>query len=181
MQIVRNGKTLELVQGDITEQACGAIVNAANAQLTRGTGVNGAIQSRGGPAIFHETSTRYPAGCPTGSAVITGSGDLPAKYVIHAVGPVWEGGDAGEPELLAGAYRKSLELANDYARQTIALPALSTGVFGYPLPAASQVAIRTVLEHLDSHRYPQLARFVLFDDEAFAAFTEALRAHGEVA
>src|SRR3954447_16213903 len=106
--------TIELVQGDITLQEVDAIVNAANSQLAGGGGVDGAIHRRGGPAIMQETEARYPDGCPTGSAAISTGGDLPVKYVIHAVGPVWSEGSRGEAELLAGAYRRSLELAVEH-------------------------------------------------------------------
>src|SRR5215471_18673346 len=106
-----HGRTLELVQGDITDQEVDALVNAANAHLAGGGGVDGAIHRRGGPTIMAETDARYPDGCPTGSAVISSAGDLPCRYVIHAVGPVWNGGNRGEADLLAGAYRRSLELA----------------------------------------------------------------------
>ena len=111
MHVEIHGQTLELHQGDITQQAVDAIVNAANSRLAGGGGVDGAIHRRGGPEIMRDTDRRYPDGCPTGSAVISTAGQLPAKYVIHAVGPVWSGGGRGEAELLAGAYRRSLELA----------------------------------------------------------------------
>src|SRR5207302_7610166 len=105
---------IELVQGDITLQEVDAIVNAANSRLAGGGGVDGAIHRRGGPAIMRETQQRYPDGCPTGSAVISSGGDLPVKHVIHAVGPIWSGGNRGEAELLAAAYRRSLELAVEH-------------------------------------------------------------------
>ncbi len=143
--------SLELVEGDITAQAVDAIVNAANAQLAGGGGVDGAIHRRGGSAIMQETARRYPRGCPTGSAVISGAGLLAAKYVIHAVGPVWRGGDAGESDLLAGAYRRALELAREHDCRSIALPALSTGAYGYPLDQASRVALTTTIEFLRAH------------------------------
>lgn len=168
--------TLELVQGDITDQQVGAIVNAANAQLSGGTGVNGAIQKRGGPAIITETAERYPNGCPTGSAVITAGGDLPTNYVIHAVGPRYQDGQSDEAKHLAGAYRASLELATKYARESVALPALSTGVYGYPLAEAAKIAVTTVHAYLSQNDTPQLVRFVLFDEAAMTAFQQALQA-----
>jgi O-acetyl-ADP-ribose deacetylase (regulator of RNase III) len=168
------GQTLELVLGDITDQHVDAVVNAANAQLAGGGGVDGAIHRRGGPAIMAETNQRYPDGCPTGSAVITGGGDMPVKYVIHAVGPVWSGGEAGEAELLAGAYRCSLELAVQHDCHSVALPALSTGVYGYPLNLASGVALRTTIDFLREHGRPSLVRFVLFGDRAYDAFQTSL-------
>src|SRR3954471_3128665 len=138
-----NGRVLELVLGDITQQAVDAIVNAANSRLSGGGGVDGAIHRAGGPSIMDETSHRYPDGCPTGSAVITSAGDLPAKYVIHAVGPVWNGGGRGEDLQLASAYRTSLTLANKHACQSVASPALSTGAYRYPLAEAATVAVTT--------------------------------------
>src|SRR5256885_5224217 len=125
--VVMNGRTLELALGDITEQEVDAIVNAANSRLAGGGGVDGAIHRAGGPAIMEETRRRYPDGCPTGSAVITSAGNLQAKYVIHAVGPVWSGGNRGEDLSLASAYRTSLDLAAAHQCGSIALPALSTG------------------------------------------------------
>ena len=169
-----NGCTIELAQGDITDQAVDAIVNAANSELAGGGGVDGAIHRRGGPAIMQETDRLYPRGCPTGSAVISGAGQLAAKYVIHAVGPVWRGGNAGESELLASAYRRCLELAVEHECHSIALPALSTGVYGYPLDLASRVALATVGEFLTQHAAPELVRFVLFSAGPFGAFAAAL-------
>ena len=127
MHVQIDGQTLELRQGDITLQQVDAIVNAANSRLAGGGGVDGAIHRRGGPEIMRDTDARYPDGCPTGSAVISTAGKLAAKYVIHAVGPVWSGGQRGEADLLAGAYRRSLELAVEHGCHSIALPALSTG------------------------------------------------------
>ena len=127
------GKTVELVQGDITQQQVDAIVNAANSRLMGGGGVDGAIHRRGGPSIMDETERRYPKGCPTGSAVISGAGQLPARYVIHAVGPIWHGGNSGEELLLAGAISRALELAAEHDCDSIAIPAISTGAYGFPL------------------------------------------------
>lgn len=170
MQVIIAGKSLELQQGDITRQEVDAIVNAANSQLSDGSGVNGAIQRRGGESIMAETRRDYPDGCPTGSAVITAAGKLSARFVIHAVGPVWQGGECGEADLLSSAYRRSLELASEHHCQSIALPALSTGVYGYPLDEASRVALVTAMAHLETHDLPSVVRFVLFDDVAFEAF-----------
>jgi len=169
-----NGNRLELVQGDIVAQDVDTVVNAANSQLSGGTGVNGAIQRHGGPAVLYETSQRYPQGCATGSAVITAAGDLRASYIIHAVGPVWRGGRTQEDRFLAAAYRRSLELANAYHRRRVAMPALSTGVYGYPLDLAATVAVSTVMDYLLKHRAPGLVRFVLFDEQAFDEFATAL-------
>jgi O-acetyl-ADP-ribose deacetylase (regulator of RNase III) len=174
MQVNIHGQILELAQGDITLQQVDAIVNAANSHLAGGGGVDGAIHRRGGPAIMAETDVRYPQGCPTGSAVISTGGDLPCRYVIHAVGPVWHGGNRGEAELLAGAYRRSLELALEHDCREIALPALSTGVYGYPFDLASRVAIGTAKDFLEEHGRPELVRFVLFGEAAFKEFAKAL-------
>lgn len=127
MHITINGRRLELVQGDVVAQQVDAIVNAANSRLAGGGGVDGAIHRAGGPIIMDETRRRYPAGCPTGSAVISSAGNLPSKYVIHAVGPVWNGGRHGEEQLLASAYLAALELAVEHACRSAALSALSTG------------------------------------------------------
>ena len=174
MRVRIEGQTLELHQGDITLEQVDAIVNAANSRLAGGGGVDGAIHRRGGRAIMSETDTRYPDGCPTGSAVISGAGLLAAKYVVHAVGPVWSGGHRGEAELLAGAYRRSLELAVEHGCQSIALPALSTGAYRYPMDLAARVAISTAIEFLRLHGKPELVRFVLFDAGAYGAFAAAL-------
>jgi len=174
MKVQVGGQTLELCQDDITRQEVDAVVNAANSRLAGGGGVDGAIHRRGGPSIMHETSERYPDGCPTGSAVITGGGNLPAANVIHAVGPVWSGGNRGEAERLAGAYRRSLELAVEHGCRSVAFPALSTGAYRYPLDQAAQVALTTAIDFLKAHGRPELVRFVLFDAGAYGAFAAAL-------
>jgi O-acetyl-ADP-ribose deacetylase len=176
MQIAVGEARIELCQGDITLQQVDALVNAANSRLAGGGGVDGAIHRRGGPAIMQETDARYPEGCPTGSAVISTAGNLPAKYVIHAVGPVWGGGQRGEAGQLAGAYRRSLELAVEHDCQSIALPALSTGAYRYPLEQAARVALSTAIEFLQAHGRPKFVRFVLFDAMAYGAFAVALEA-----
>ena len=122
MRVQINDQAIELHQGDITLQEVDAIVNAANSRLAGGGGVDGAIHRKGGPTIMAETRVKYPRGCPTGSAVISGAGNLKASFVIHAVGPVWGGGNRGEAEQLAGAYRRCLELAVQYECQSIAFP-----------------------------------------------------------
>src|SRR4051812_11554746 len=179
-----NGRTLELVLGDITQQDVDAIVNAANSRLAGGGGVDGATHRAAGPAVMEETRRRYPDGCPTGSAVISGAGKLTAKYVIHAVGPVWSGGTRGEETLLSMAYRTALELAADQACRSIALPALSTGAYRYPMDEAARVAVTTAtqfLRELDDANLLGLIRFVLFSDNALHAFAEALRQIRETA
>ncbi|MBM4090693.1 MAG: macro domain-containing protein, partial [Planctomycetes bacterium] len=148
METSINGTTLELVAGDITTQSADAIVNAANQRLAGGGGVDGAIHAAGGPEIMAETRQRYPRGCPTGSAVISGAGRLTAKYVIHAVGPVWRGGSRDESQLLASAYRCCLELAVAHDCRSIAFPALSTGAYRYPMREAADVALNAVAEFL---------------------------------
>ncbi len=167
---------IELVEGDITEQRVDAIVNAANSRLAGGGGVDGAIHRRGGSEIMAETAARYPDGCPTGSAVISGAGRLPAKYVIHAVGPVYRDGSHREAELLAAAYRRALELAVEHQCRSVALPALSAGAYGYPMEEASRVALRTAIDFLRECGEPEVVRFVLFGRAAFDAFVRSLQA-----
>jgi O-acetyl-ADP-ribose deacetylase len=167
---------LELVQGDITEQPVDAIVNAANAALAGGGGVDGALHRAAGPALMQETAARYPEGCPTGSAVATAAGNLPAQFVFHAVGPVWRGGRRGEPELLAGCHVRCLELAIEHDCQSIAFPALSTGAYGYPLDLAAECALNAVRDFLAEHQRPALVRFVLFDQGAYGNFARVLEA-----
>ncbi len=161
---------LSIVEGDITEQSVDAVVNAANRHLAGGGGVDGAIHRAGGPAIMEETRRRYPKGCPTGQAVISGGGNLPARYVIHAVGPIWAGGVKGERELLAGAYRRSLELAVEHECQSVAFPALSAGAYGYPAEQAAEVAIGEIADFLRTHGKPQEVRLVLFGQPMWSVF-----------
>jgi len=174
MQLTINSGVIDLQQGDITEQVVDAIVNAANSRLAGGGGVDGAIHRRGGSAIMAETDARYPEGCPTGGAVISTAGNLQAKYVIHAVGPVWSGGNRGEADLLRSAYRESLRHAREHNCSSIALPALSTGAYRYPLDEASRVALEVALDHLEQHALPELIRYVLFSREAYNAFAASL-------
>ena len=174
MRILIGPCAVELQQGDITAQTVDAIVNAANSQLAGGGGVDGAIHRRGGPAIMAETRRLYPQGCATGSAVISTGGDLPARHVIHAVGPVWRGGNAGEGELLAGAVRRSLQLAVEHGCRSVALPAISTGVYGYPVDLASRVSLSTIRDFLIEAKAPELVRMVLFSAGALGAFAAAL-------
>ncbi|MGQ9604679.1 MAG: O-acetyl-ADP-ribose deacetylase [Thermogutta sp.] len=178
MKLTIGDCVVELVQGDITEQTMDAVVNAANRQLAGGGGVDGAIHRRGGPQIMEETRRLYPDGCPTGSAVISSAGNLPARYVIHAVGPIYRDGQSREAELLASAYRRSLELALEHGCQSVAFPALSAGAYGYPLPQAAAIAVEAVGEFLRTHGGPKLVRFVLFGEAAYRAFETALTAYG---
>jgi O-acetyl-ADP-ribose deacetylase len=159
---------LEIVRGDLTTQAVDAIVNAANTTLLGGGGVDGAIHRVGGPAIIAEC--RLLGGCQTGDAKATTAGELPARYVIHTVGPVWRGGDAGEPGLLASCHRRSLDVARELGARTVAFPAISCGIYGYPAELAAVVAIDTVRAH--AHDL-DLVRFVLFGDDTYDAFAAA--------
>lgn len=165
-------KIIQLVQGDITQQEVDAIVNAANAHLAGGGGVDGAIHRAGGPEIMKELKERY-SGCPTGSAVITGAGNLKAKYVIHAVGPRWGGGDKGEPEHLASTYRTSLQLAHEHGCKTVAFPSISTGIYGYPVEQAAPLALKTLSDFLQGHPDFETLCFVLFDAHTFQAYQGA--------
>lgn len=165
---------LELVQGDITLQKVDAVVNAANRHLAGGGGVDGAIHRAGGPAIMQDTASRYPEGCPTGSAVASVAGDLSARYVFHAVGPVWRGGRQNEPVELAAAYRACLKLAVELKCDSIAFPAISTGAYGYPLDLAANNSLKTTIDFLKWHKTPALVRFVLFDAGIYGAHARAV-------
>lgn len=171
-----NQASLALVQGDITRERVDAIANAANKRLIGGGGVDGAIHRAGGPAIAVECSAirAKQGGCPTGRAVITTGGNLPAKHVIHTVGPVWRGGTAGEPEQLASCYRESLGLALEHRIKTIAFPSISTGVYGYPVSLAATIALNAVKQFLVEHDGLAEVRFVLFDDATYDAYENTL-------
>ena len=153
---------IELLRGDITSQMVDAIVNAANTTLLGGGGVDGAIHRAGGPAILAEC--RQLGGCATGDAKLTTGGRLPARHVIHTVGPVYRDGRHGEPELLASAYRRSLEVASQHGLRSVAFPSISTGAYRYPIAAAAGIAIGTVRAYLLDHPDIELVRFVLFSD-----------------
>lgn len=163
---------IALTQGDITVQHVDAIVNAANSSLLGGGGVDGAIHRGGGPAILEEC--RLLGGCETGEAKATTAGDLPARYVIHTVGPVWQGGGEGEDELLASCHRRSLEVAAELGCRTVAFPAISTGVYRFPVERAAAIALSTTREELDTRLQIEQVRFVLFSDEHLHAFERAL-------
>ncbi|MBI4178485.1 O-acetyl-ADP-ribose deacetylase [bacterium] len=168
---------LELVVGDITREGSDAIVNAANTGLRGGGGVDGAIHSAGGPKILAECAEKYPRGIRTGEAVITGGGDLTARFVIHAVGPVWRGGKSGEAEKLRSAYESSLARAKEAGARRISFPSISTGAYGYPLPEASRVALETCIHCLENDPGSiNHIRFVLFNETTFRAYARSLDA-----
>ena len=159
---------IELARGDITREDVDAMVNAANSSLLGGGGVDGAIHRAGGPSILAEC--RLLGGCETGDAKATGAGDLAARYVIHTVGPVWRGGTQGEPELLASCHRRSLETAAKLGCSSVAFPAISTGVYGYPVELAAPVALGAARAALEEHPELELVRFVLFDERSLEVF-----------
>jgi O-acetyl-ADP-ribose deacetylase (regulator of RNase III) len=166
------GKTVFfLEEGDLTLQETEAIVNAANSRLAGGGGVDGAIHRAGGPVIMEES--RKIGGCPTGQAVITTGGNLKAKYVIHTVGPIYQGGNKGEARLLASAYHESLKLAHKKGIRSLAFPSLSTGAYGFPLEDAARIALKTVADYL--RQYPVFDRvgFILFGSQAFQTYAQA--------
>ena len=167
-----------LVQGDITEQDVDAVVNAANSSLMGGGGVDGAIHRRGGPAILEECkklrATEWPDGLPTGRAAVTSAGNLPARWVIHVVGPVYAKRE-DRSHLLASCYREALDQADKLGARSVAFPAVSAGIYGWPLDSAARIAVRTVR---DTPSSIEEARFVLFGPEAYAAFNTAVQDHG---
>lgn len=177
------GKVLRLIIGDITRVPADAIVNAANSALRGGGGVDGAIHRAGGPSIMRELDEirARQGGCPTGSAVVTGAGNLPARYVFHAVGPIWRGGQQNEAELLASCYRTCLTLAEEHGVDTISFPSISTGAYGYPVREAASIAIEEVCRHLErpETRLREVI-FVLFDQSTWEAYAEALRRRSPV-
>jgi O-acetyl-ADP-ribose deacetylase len=169
---------IELVRGDITTQPLDAIVNAANSSLLGGGGVDGAIHRAGGPAILEECRRIRAArgSLPAGQAVVTGAGRLPARHVIHTVGPVWQGGNAGEAALLASAYRNSIALAAESGARTLALPSVSTGAYGFPVAQAARIALNTAREALLAGTNVELLRWVLFSEADLATYRDALEA-----
>ncbi len=176
MEIMLGKTNISLKQGDITKEETDAIVNAANSRLMGGGGVDGAIHRAGGSAILDEckkivaTKGRLPAG----QAVITTGGRLKARHVIHTVGPVWHGGQKGEPKTLASAYRESLKVAAENGLRTISFPSISTGVYGYPVEKAANVALKAVADFVRNDITIEKVEFVLFDSRTFDAYRQAL-------
>jgi len=167
---------IRAVKGDITRQQVDAIVNAANETLLGGGGVDGAIHRAAGPELLSECRTL--GGCPTGQARLTRAYHLPAKYVIHTVGPVWSGGRRGEPELLRSCYVKSLELAAEHGLGSLAFPSISTGAYRYPIAPAARIAVRTVREMTQKQTSVRQVLFVCFSDRDLAVYEEALAEEG---
>jgi len=172
-----SGRVVIVQEGDITRIPADAIANAANSALAGGGGVDGAIHRAGGPEIMRELDgiRRQTGRCATGDAVVTGAGKLPARHVFHAVGPIYRGGTQGEPELLASCYRKCLALAEERGLESISFPAISAGVYGYPLEEATEIAVRAVLAHLSNPRSTiQRVIFVPFGKLAYETYVAAL-------
>ncbi|MGQ0561256.1 MAG: O-acetyl-ADP-ribose deacetylase [Gemmatimonadota bacterium] len=171
---------LVLVQGDITDQRVDAIVNAANPTLMGGGGVDGAIHRRGGPAILEACKQvrreTFPQGMPTGEAVMTTAGELPARFVIHTVGPIWRGGGQHEEQLLASSYQKCLSLAAEEGLHTVAFPSISTGAYGYPKMEAARLALTTVVAFLTGKTGMREVRFVLFSEDDLRVYSDTLDA-----
>jgi O-acetyl-ADP-ribose deacetylase (regulator of RNase III) len=174
VDVVRIGRaSLAIVLGDITDIAADAIGNAANSSLSGGGGVDGAIHAVGGPALMAELRRRFPAGTPTGTAVATTAGSLPARWVIHAVGPAWAGGRSGEAELLAAAYRSAVRVADDLGARSLTLPAISAGIYGYPLDEAARIAVTATVAALRAAAMLSEITFVL-REVTLAPFRAAL-------
>jgi O-acetyl-ADP-ribose deacetylase (regulator of RNase III) len=172
-----NQAGLSIIKGDITQQTTDAIVNAANSSLMGGGGVDGAIHRAGGPAILEECKqiVSCQGRLPAGKAVITTAGNMKARHVIHTVGPIWHGGGQGEAEILASAYRESLQLAAENNLTSISFPSISTGAYGYPVDEASQIAIKAVASFLSETTSIKEVVFVLFDSRTFDAYASALQ------
>lgn len=178
MEVLIKKTAIRLVLGDITTVPTDVLVNAANSELVGGGGVDGAIHRAGGPSLMLELNRVRPrGGCPAGSAVVTKAGSLPAKFVVHAVGPVWRGGGFREPELLASAYAESLKIATGLKAARITFPSISTGVYGYPVDKAAAAALAEIERYLAANETTlRELTFVLFDKETRAAYERALKA-----
>ena len=174
MQVRIHHSVIELVLGDITAEKTDAIVNAANSELAGGGGVDGAIHRAAGPIVMQQTRELYPQGCPTGEAVITEAGRLEVKYILHAVGPVWRGGRHHEETDLRSAYRRCLEIATTHNCQSISFPAISTGVYGYPLDLATEAALSEIRQFLTDFDAPILIRCVLFHEGILGAYSRVI-------
>ncbi|HZU11439.1 MAG TPA: macro domain-containing protein [Chloroflexota bacterium] len=172
MERTSNGRTIRLVQGDITRYPADAIVNAANSALVPGGGVCGAIHRAGGPDIARECAAI--GHCDTGDAVATTAGRLPARHVIHAVAPIWRGGTFGEDDLLSSAYRRSLEVADEIGDRTIAFPSLGAGIYGYPVERAAPLVLKTIADYLEGETGIEEVTMVLFTDEDRQVFRRAM-------
>lgn len=170
-------KRMSYIRGDITKMKVGAIVNAANSSLLGGGGVDGAIHRSAGRELYNECLKLN--GCPTGEAKITRGYNLPAKYVIHTVGPVWHGGGHSEEKLLASCYKRSLEVAAENGITSVAFPAISTGVYGFPFEPASRTAITSVADFLNSDNYIEMVTFVLFSLQDYESFAEIFKEMAE--
>jgi O-acetyl-ADP-ribose deacetylase (regulator of RNase III) len=168
---------IELIKGDITKLDTEAVVNAANSSLKGGGGVDGAIHRAAGPKLHDECMTiiQKRGGCPTGEAVITSAGDMPSRFVIHAVGPVWNGGSDGEHELLRKTYRSSLETAELFGLKSLAFPNISTGIYGFPKKEAAKIAIETVNEYLAENEFIEKVIFCCFEDENHQLYEEYMK------
>ena len=177
MEVTIERTRLVILQGDVTQQECDAIVNAANSGLMGGGGVDGAIHRAGGPAILEECRkiVAEQGRLPTGKAVMTTGGDLKSAHVIHTVGPIWRGGDRGEQDLLASAYRESLSLAVKEGLRSIAFPSISTGAYGYPVDAAAEVALRETMRFVKREDSLDQVVFVLFDARTYEIFARTLK------
>jgi O-acetyl-ADP-ribose deacetylase (regulator of RNase III) len=167
-------RVLALAVGDISAFEADAVVNAANAALAGGGGVDGAIHRAAGPSVMAELRRTYPEGTQTGSAVLTTAGRLPARWVVHAVGPIWRGGGSGEAELLASAYRSALELAAGAGARSAALPAISAGIYGYPIQEAARIGLETARDHLAGETPVERATFVLYSADTLRVFEAEL-------
>ena len=179
MKVQFGSSSIELMQGDITRQSLDAIVNSANSELIIGGGVDGAIHRAAGPTVHEETLARYPLGCPIGDAVPSGAGKLSARFIFHAVGPIWRGGREREPELLRSAYRRCLELAEQHQCTSIAFPAISTGVYSFPVDLAAENSLDETRSFLMNSSSRIAVRFVLFSAGTYAAYARVLDSFAE--